>query len=530
VDLWFLCTEILGGKHFLSESLHKPWCDWIMRPYAEQYRMFFAPREHAKTTIFTIGKNIQDILIDQEITIMLGHYKKTLAEKLLRGIRGHFESNANLRLIAPDVCYDDPENQSPVWTRDQIQVKRTSIYQVPTIYCVGKDASATMLHFSKIHLDDIVVEENEGSAFLLQETLEWVQGMEGLLDSRGLHKVDIVGTRWRHGDTYGLMLQNEELRPQIRLYNRAIYESATKFTPEGHGEPDYNEGEPIWKDNPRYGTREAVKQLEIRVGSFRFWSNFMNSPVPKGSAVFNMQDVDIRPMDAVGEGKNIRPKLPEKHPDGRRINYHYYTAVDPNTEESTANDPAVVMTIAIDDKGHFWLARIDRGHPNQSVLLEWILHHVKTFGPRILSVEAIAHQNTLGYWLKQAAAEAQIYIPLRLIKKRTTSKYARIVALQEVTEGQRLHGPNWPMFKPLWDEMTVYTEAAKRDDCLDCLSDIFTYGKPPDESEEIKPEKVKSTVTMDSILGRLKTERDVIVERDSAFDRRGIPMRRRLLG
>jgi len=341
--------------------------------------------------------------------------------------------------------------------------------------------------------------------------------MEGLLDSQGLHKVDLVGTRWRHSDVYGMMLGDENLRRQIRLYNRAILEDQ-------FGKPDRDEGQPIWKENKRYGDVAWVRDLEVRAGSFRFWSNYMNSPVPKGSAVFNMEDIDIRYMDAVGEGSNAYAKLPEVHPDGRRINYHFYTAVDPNTQESTAHDPAVVLTVAIDDMGHFWGVKMDRGHPNQSVLIDWILNHHKLFQSKIISIEAIAYQTTLAYWLKQACVEKGIYLPIREIKKRTASKYARIVTLQGMTEARKLHGPNWAMFKPLWDEMTIYTEAAKRDDCLDCLADIATFGKVPDPSAIAKTEKVKSPVTMDRILGRIRAQRETIVERDDSFARRGVPV------
>jgi hypothetical protein len=157
------------------------------------------------------------------------------------------------------------------------------------------------------------------------------------------------------------------------------------------------------------------------------------------------------------------------------------------------------------------------------------LNHHKLFQSKVIAIEAIAYQTTLAYWLKQACVERGIYLPIREIKKRTASKYARIVTLQGMTEARKLHGPNWAMFKPLWDEMTIYTEAAKRDDCLDCLADIATFGKTPEPSAVAKVEKVKSPVTMDRILGRIRAQRETIVERDDSFARRGIPVGRRLL-
>lgn len=519
-DLWFLSTEILDYI-FLSETLHRPWCRWIDTPYEEQYRIFLAPRDHCKTTVFTIGEMIQSILKNPEITMMLGHYKKLKAEVMLRGIRNHFQANRKLRIIAPDLCYEDPENDSPVWTRDAIQVKREGMYQVPTIYAVGKDASATMMHFHKIKIDDPVVEENEGSAFMLQETYEWIQNMEGLLSSFGDRKIDIAGTRWRHNDTFGLMLDNEELRPQIRLLNRAILEDKD-------GNPDRDNGEPIWKENKLYGNKEWIRKLEVRSGSFRFWSNYMNSPVPKGSAVFNMEDIDIRYFEADGEGMNAKPRLPTKHPDGRTINYHVYTAVDPNTTEQTANDPAAIVTAAVDDQGHWWVLRVYHGHPNQSVLIERILEHVREFSPKILHVEAIAYQNTLAEWLKAAAVDKQIYLPLNLIKKRVTSKYARIVALQRITEGRKLHGPNWKMFTPLWNEMKIYTEKSLRDDCLDCLSDIVANGQVPEENEILMKRKIRNPITMDLVLGRIRAQKEALCERDDPMTRRGLSVPRRL--
>lgn len=515
-SLWFLATEILGFT-FLDEKLHKPWCDWISAPYPEPYRLFLAPRAHGKSTLFTVADCIRLILINPNISILLGHYKKSMAEKFLRAIRTHFETNQKLREIAPDLCWDDPEHESPVWKQDQIQVKRDKIYQVPTIMATGKEASAVAMHFTRIKLDDIVIDENADSSELLEQTFEWVQTMEPMLDGFGDQKIDITGTRWRHNDTYGRLL--EEFPEQIKLYKRSIIE----------------DGSPIWPASPRYGTNEQIESLEKRVGSFLFWANYMNSPVPRGSVVFSMEDVDVRYFDAVGEGVSKFPKLPEFHQDGSPVNYNYYTAIDPNTQEDTAHDPAVVMTVAWDDRDHLWLVKMDRGHPNQSVLIDWVRHHCNLFNPKTLFVEAIAYQTTLAYWLKQDAVANNIWYPIYEIKKRVASKFARIVALQGVTENKRLHIPNWQSFSPLVEEMRIYTEAAKRDDCLDCLADVAAYGQRPPALEKPQMRRPKSAVTIDSILGRLRRTEDAIVERDSplraprrGFGRSGPAISRRL--
>lgn len=493
-SLWFLSTEILGFT-FLDEKLHKPWCDWISQPYDQPYRLFLAPRGHGKSTLFTVADCIRLILIDPNVSILLGHYKKHMAEKFLRAIRSHFESNQKLREIAPDLCWDDPENESPVWKQDQIQVKRDKIYQVPTIVATGKEASTVAMHFGRIKLDDIVIDENADSNELLEQTFEWVQSMEGMLDGFGDQKVDITGTRWRHNDTYGRML--EEFPGQIRTYTRSVLEN----------------GEPIWKSSPRYGTVQQITDLEKRVGSFLFHANYMNSPVPRGAVVFNMEDVDVRYFEAEGEGLTKVPLLPRFHPDGRPANYYYYTAIDPNTTEDTAHDPGVVMTVAIDDREHMWVVRLDHGHPNQTTLIDWVRHHFVTFQPRAIMVEAIAYQTTLAYWLKQDAVACGHYYPIFEIKKRISSKFARIVTLQGVTESHRLHIPSWQMFKPLVDEMRIYTEAAKRDDCLDSLADVAAYGQKPPEIELPIKTRPKSPITIDRILGRMRRQDDAIVER-----------------
>ena len=81
-------------------------------------------REHFKSSLITFGKTLQDILIDPEITVGIFSENSTLAGKFLTQIKEELQSNKILKENFPDILYDNPEKEAPIWSREAIIVKR----------------------------------------------------------------------------------------------------------------------------------------------------------------------------------------------------------------------------------------------------------------------------------------------------------------------------------------------------------------------------------------------------------------------
>src|SRR5262245_14634458 len=114
-DLFYLLIAVLGRRDLNN--------DWL---FARCREVEDAPdghldlwaREHGKSSIITTGKTIQDILINPEVTVGIFSFNRNLAKSLLRVIKREFESNERLRYLFPDICWDNPERQSPKWSEE----------------------------------------------------------------------------------------------------------------------------------------------------------------------------------------------------------------------------------------------------------------------------------------------------------------------------------------------------------------------------------------------------------------------------
>ena len=134
-DLYFLATEILEwgsdkGGPTVQESFHKPLCRWI-EDVGERIggplsitKQLLWPRYHGKTTFFTTADSIRWCLKVPDVCIALGHAQLADAAEIVMAIRSEFENKPKLKWIAPDVCFRDPEKESPLWNRDCFVIRR----------------------------------------------------------------------------------------------------------------------------------------------------------------------------------------------------------------------------------------------------------------------------------------------------------------------------------------------------------------------------------------------------------------------
>ena len=172
-------------------------------------------RFHYKSTIITFAGAIQEIICDPEITIAIFSHTQKIAKGFLKQIKGELENNVYAKALFSDVLYQHPHIDAPIWRDDQIMVRRIGNPKESTIEAWGLVVGQpTSRHFRLIIYDDIVTEKSVTNPEQVQRTtLAWENS-----DNLGTHEGSrtwMPGTRWHHGDTYGIILERRALKPRI---------------------------------------------------------------------------------------------------------------------------------------------------------------------------------------------------------------------------------------------------------------------------------------------------------------------------
>jgi predicted phage terminase large subunit-like protein len=171
-------------------------------------------REHGKTSIISIGKTIQDILCDPEITIGIFSHTRPLAKGIFRPIKYEFESNSLLIDLYPDIFWSNPKRDAPKWSEDDgIIVKRKGNPKEATLEAWGLiDGQPIGKHFNLLY-DDIVTPANVASAEMREKTLAALELSYNLGLRGGWRR--FVGTRYHYADAYQTVIERKTAAPRI---------------------------------------------------------------------------------------------------------------------------------------------------------------------------------------------------------------------------------------------------------------------------------------------------------------------------
>lgn len=114
-DLFFFVTRVHGRadceKDFIFDR-----CKEVAA--APDNMLDLWAREHYKSTIITRYLTEQDILCNPERTFGIFSHTKPTAKHFLREIQQDFENSPRLKFLYPDVLYENPAKESPLWSVD----------------------------------------------------------------------------------------------------------------------------------------------------------------------------------------------------------------------------------------------------------------------------------------------------------------------------------------------------------------------------------------------------------------------------
>jgi hypothetical protein len=176
-------------------------------------------REHGKSSIITFAGSIQEVLRDPEITIGIFSHTAPDAKKFVTQIKNELETNRILRVLFPEILWDDPTNDAPLWSAEKgIIVKRASNPREATVEGHGVvDSQPTGSHFRLMIFDDLVTALSVSTPEQVKKTTD----MHALADNLGARGTDglirkwHIGTRYHFRDTYQELLDRGSLIPRI---------------------------------------------------------------------------------------------------------------------------------------------------------------------------------------------------------------------------------------------------------------------------------------------------------------------------
>lgn len=213
-DRYYLMVKVLKRVDMLHPWIYAR-CREVERE-PDGYLDLWA-REHYKSTIITYGGAIQEILRNPEISIGIFSHTAPIAKQFLAQIKREFEENHALLATFPDIFYDNPYRQAPVWSLDAgIIVKRKNNPKEATIEAHGLvDGQPVSKHFSLLIYDDVVTDKSVNTPEQIQKTTSaWeLSDNLGTVGGRKWH----VGTRYSYADTYEAMIKRGSVK--VRLHS-----------------------------------------------------------------------------------------------------------------------------------------------------------------------------------------------------------------------------------------------------------------------------------------------------------------------
>lgn len=297
----FLFAKGILNRHFLTETLHRPVCEFIQTvpPFR---KLVLMPREHSKTAIISGALPLHIIvqpadgniyfpgLEGSECRIMLAGENMRMAKKNLRVLEAIHSENKLFRTLWPHRCWEQPTRQAKVWNQEALIFPRQNEWPDPTIWALGVDGAVTGSRPNVMIKDDLISLEARNSDVVMQAAIDWHIASRALLDSyeveSGLQGLEfIIGTRWAVFDLYSYIQDND---PSVEIIDEIYHKIISN-------------GQILW---PEKHTLETIAQLRKEHRSM-FYLLYLNSAADPELVDFDLNEVREFRLETIGDEKFI---------------------------------------------------------------------------------------------------------------------------------------------------------------------------------------------------------------------------------
>lgn len=417
-DLFFFNKAVLGYTD-MTVSAHGHLCAFI-QSNKKRFKRILMPRDHLKTSVVTIGGNLQKAVRDPNKRILIANESATNAERMLRGIRQHCESNRMFRALYGHVIPKDTRKVR--WNDSELDFVRSAIFPEPTFDTIGMTGSVTSRHYSDMCFDDPISEEAVKSEKVMQDVISRMSAITSLLTDATKDEVWLVGTRWALHDVYSWF---DKSYPEswVGKFSRSV------ITPEG---------DPIW---PERFPLDVIAVKRAVMLEYKFSCLMMNAPRNADQQTLPVDQLRYWEFTSIAEDEIVLYDL-----DGqpvRRImvdRLDITIAVDPAPAEKVSSDFNAVTVLGMTPEGQAIVLDTYIKRCDPLTLIDTLFTLNRRWRPRVVGIEAVAYQKMLKYFLVNEAEKRGEYINVRDLKGSTVgkSKDYRIKGLQPMIATGRL--------------------------------------------------------------------------------------------
>lgn len=452
---YFMGKAIIGFKDIVPNT-HGPMCKFIESPSIR--KLGLAPRDHLKTSVWTIADSVRRIAANPSIRILLANETSTNASHFLRKIQSVFERNVLFRWLFPELIPDFTKR--PKWNETEMCVPRPTDYPESTIEVIGVGGAVVSRHYDLIKCDDLVGKEASESDEVMRKTIDWYQYCESLLNHPVDSEIQNYGTRWSYADLHSWIEKNE---PGVEVFHRTCYldEKGTPTT------------DPIASFWPERFTLDALHRIRRKMGAFKFSCQYLNDPKDPDANSFNPEWLRYYrlegPLCLLESGTQVRHEGLRKQ-----------IRVDPAVSEDDSACEWAIVVDGVDSENRKFLLETWADHVNALQAFEKIFELAAYWNADRVGIEDVAAQRHLIAWFEQEMTRRGVwYEVVRLRPDNKKSKKSRIRATQPYFErGEIFIQKSHEKFISQYEEFPT----GKLVDLLDC----FSYGPDMWELPEIE--------------------------------------------
>jgi hypothetical protein len=481
----------------MTVDFHRAVCQWGQTsPYSRN--LYLLSRDHLKSSLITIAKNVQRIVKDPQVRILLASNKAESAQAQLSELKGHL-LNPLLIWLFPEILSEDPDNKLERWAESAVTVKRKFRSREATVETIGAEGAITGRHYEHGTFDDLVDEQNSQTRDQMEKIIHWYKTTQSLFEPGATQ--DIVGTPWAFGDLYDWLVE-QKLKREFKLgvYRHPCWKvkepGVLRLGPRGGIADDEFILDAAGEKIPAYSvkhTRESLEERE-RVDSRIFAAQWLLRPVDDASALFPRGKAIIRARDQIPAPENLWCVM----------------AVDPASSVKEWADYTAIAVMGFDHSGLAYLLDVRRGHWPESEVVDQVYDaYERTPGIRVIGFETVGFQKL--YMREFArAGETRGFLPmLKLERDTTVGKTMRIRSIEPLwTHQQLVICGDVPALDDFLEEAQRFRAWKKdqQDDILDAVADCLQL--------RVRPEQQDPDEGLDDELAeRLKFERAIVGQR-----------------
>lgn len=465
-SLYFLTKAVLG-RNKLVTPLHQEMCDFLQQSQHPK-TLTLVPRGHYKTTIGAEGYPIWRLIQDPNDTILIANATITNAQKFMRVIKHHIESNEMLRWLFPELI---PRPQDK-WTEFEICVPRTNDVKESSIEVIGVGGTAVGRHFRCIIKDDLVNEDHLLSREQMQKVVDWHKYSASLLVHPAKDREHVQGTRWAFYDVYSHIIDNE---PSFQVYKRGCVNQ---------------DGSPVF---PEEFDLQTLADLRARQGTFIFSAQYENEP----------QDPErqVIARDWIQYMENLSPP-----PNFERMNR--FILVDPAVSTLRHGDYTGICVCFVDSRYDVYVELAERVRMSPDNMINRVMDLVQLYNPLAVGIEMVSFGKALKPMFERAQADRKKWFYIQELMPNT-----------HVTKEMRIRSSLQPLFSQrkvylkktqveLIDELLKFP-LGDHDDVIDALAYLPHVWMPGSKEVEAVKKPEDDPFNMAYVLNRLQHDNEL---------------------